>query len=415
MTSTLRGARVWPLALGCLVYLVVPKKSVAQVLLYQGVSFAALAVAVAGVHHYRPVRLKLWVALLAGQACWVVGDAASAWQLWVRHREPFPSVADVFFPSGYILLSLGLFWLVRGRQAGRDRAALLDAAIVAIGVGVLVAVFLITPIAEDSSQSVAGRVIGSAYPLGSLLLLVLLVRLSSTPGARTAAFRLLVTALVASLVADAGYNLITLTSSGVDTPRVLDATWLLFYVAMAATASHPSMRQLSEPAPERAEQLSPVRLAALIAAASLAPLTLLTQALLGQRPSSVIIALGSLALSLLVLTRMTGLLRQVRAQAVQLAALASLDALTGIANRRTWDLELSRACAAARDADEPLAVALMDLDHFKSYNDTHGHQEGDRLLREACMMWSGGLRPNDLIARYGGEEFAILMPGRSAA
>jgi diguanylate cyclase (GGDEF)-like protein len=414
MSSIRRAVIVGPLVLACLVYLVVPQKSVAQMLLYLVVAGVALIAAIVGVRRHRPVRRRLWVALLGGMASWVMGEAVWTWEVWVAHRQPFPSVADAFFLAGYVLFGLALFWLVRGRQPGRDRAALIDASVVAIGVGVLVAVFVITPIAADFSQSVSGRIIGSLYPLGDLLLLGMLVRLSSTPGARTAAFWLLVTAMTASLVADAGYNFITLTSSGSSTPRWLDATWLACYVALAATALHPSMRELSEPAPEREERLSRRRLLGLAAASSLAPLTLLTQATLGQRPSSVIIGMGSLALSALVLTRMAGLLRQVRAQAVQLAALASVDGLTGIPNRRTWDLELSRACAAARDAGHPLAVGLLDLDHFKAYNDTYGHQAGDELLREAVVQWSSGLRPGDLLARYGGEEFAVLLPGCDA-
>jgi diguanylate cyclase (GGDEF)-like protein len=55
-------------------------------------------------------------------------------------------------------------------------------------------------------------------------------------------------------------------------------------------------------------------------------------------------------------------------------------------------------------------VALLDLDHFKAYNDRHGHQAGDRLLKAAAAAWQGKLRKTDLLARYGGEEFAVLLP-----
>ena len=89
---------------------------------------------------------------------------------------------------------------------------------------------------------------------------------------------------------------------------------------------------------------------------------------------------------------------------------ARTDALTGLANRREWDdrvpLEIERAM---RD-HLPLALALIDLDHFKPYNDTFGHQAGDRLLRECAARWRGHLRANDTLARYGGEEFALLLP-----
>ncbi len=98
----------------------------------------------------------------------------------------------------------------------------------------------------------------------------------------------------------------------------------------------------------------------------------------------------------------------------QLAALARSDALTGVPNRRTWDYELSRACQPARDDDRPLTVAVLDLDHFKAYNDTHGHPAGDLLLKEATATWSQHLQPGEVLARYGGEEFAVLLPGHDA-
>jgi diguanylate cyclase (GGDEF)-like protein/PAS domain S-box-containing protein len=94
----------------------------------------------------------------------------------------------------------------------------------------------------------------------------------------------------------------------------------------------------------------------------------------------------------------------------QVEALARTDALTGVANRRVWDEELPKELARALRSGDPLCVAIMDLDHFKRYNDTHGHQGGDRLLKEAAAAWKATVRSTDLLARYGGEEFALLAP-----
>jgi diguanylate cyclase (GGDEF)-like protein len=66
--------------------------------------------------------------------------------------------------------------------------------------------------------------------------------------------------------------------------------------------------------------------------------------------------------------------------------------------------------ARAERYGQPLSVAFIDFDHFKRLNDRHGHQEGDRLLREAAAAWMEELRDVDLLARYGGEEFAMLLP-----
>jgi diguanylate cyclase (GGDEF)-like protein len=116
-------------------------------------------------------------------------------------------------------------------------------------------------------------------------------------------------------------------------------------------------------------------------------------------------------LFVLVVLRMSGLVAQVRDQATQLTALAHNDGLTGIPNRRAWDLELVRAMARARRDGHALNIGLLDLDYFKRYNDQHGHQAGDLQLKTAAAAWRARLREGDLLARYGGEEFAVLLPG----
>ena len=78
-------------------------------------------------------------------------------------------------------------------------------------------------------------------------------------------------------------------------------------------------------------------------------------------------------------------------------------------NRRLWDEALPRLVGLAKRDRKPLSVAIVDLDRFKSYNDAHGHQAGDRLLADAARAWSGELREGDLLARYGGEEFSLAL------
>jgi diguanylate cyclase (GGDEF)-like protein len=92
----------------------------------------------------------------------------------------------------------------------------------------------------------------------------------------------------------------------------------------------------------------------------------------------------------------------------QLTEFALTDELTGLPNRRAWDTCLEQAIHEA----EPICVAILDLDFFKAYNDDHGHQAGDRLLKEAAAAWRAELRPTDTLARYGGEEFVVLLHER---
>ena len=101
---------------------------------------------------------------------------------------------------------------------------------------------------------------------------------------------------------------------------------------------------------------------------------------------------------------------QKRAEAA-LKSLAASDGLTGLANRRSFDQTLAAEWARAERTKKPLSLALVDVDHFKLYNDLHGHQKGDECLRAvASILGETTLRPADLSARYGGEEFAVVMP-----
>lgn len=88
---------------------------------------------------------------------------------------------------------------------------------------------------------------------------------------------------------------------------------------------------------------------------------------------------------------------------------AITDRLTGAQNRRQWDNQIPRLIALAKREEKPLTIAMLDLDHFKNFNDTHGHQAGDRLLATAVANWRTQLREGDLLARYGGEEFTIAL------
>jgi diguanylate cyclase (GGDEF)-like protein/PAS domain S-box-containing protein len=99
----------------------------------------------------------------------------------------------------------------------------------------------------------------------------------------------------------------------------------------------------------------------------------------------------------------------------QLDGIARTDPLTGAHNRRALDERLVEEQARARRSGDELCLAMIDLDHFKRYNDAHGHQQGDRLLKEAVSAWLGEVRVTDTVARYGGEEFAIVLPACALA
>lgn len=104
--------------------------------------------------------------------------------------------------------------------------------------------------------------------------------------------------------------------------------------------------------------------------------------------------------------------KELEAKNSELERLSSLDGLTGIANRRIFDEFIRREwLRAARDGSS-IALILIDIDHFKKYNDGYGHQGGDDCLRKVARTLAATVkRPGDLVARYGGEEFVVVMPG----
>jgi diguanylate cyclase len=110
-------------------------------------------------------------------------------------------------------------------------------------------------------------------------------------------------------------------------------------------------------------------------------------------------------------------LKQIEAEREELLGkvqdMATHDSLTGLPNRRVLEEQLPREMARARRARLPLCVAIVDIDHFKTYNDTHGHLAGDEVLRECARAWDESLRGEDTIVRFGGEEFLVLLPGSS--
>jgi len=107
--------------------------------------------------------------------------------------------------------------------------------------------------------------------------------------------------------------------------------------------------------------------------------------------------------------------RELERLARKLEKMSNLDGLTGLANRRCFDDTLVKEWVRNGRADTPLGLLMVDIDHFKSYNDALGHVDGDSCLRAvANSIKSSVHRPGDLVARYGGEEFAIILPNTDA-
>jgi diguanylate cyclase len=89
---------------------------------------------------------------------------------------------------------------------------------------------------------------------------------------------------------------------------------------------------------------------------------------------------------------------------------ANIDDLTRVANRRCFDGELRKTAEQAEAERQPMSLLMLDIDRFKDFNDNHGHQAGDQVLRQVAQVLTSSVKGRDLVARYGGEEFAVILP-----
>jgi diguanylate cyclase (GGDEF)-like protein len=367
----------------------------------------------AGVRLHRPAGAAAFRWFAAGISLNALGTLVEAVMGKALHVETFPSVADVFYLALYPALVVGLLLLIRRRTSTREWGPLLDATTITTGLGLLSWVFVIHPAAGDRTLGLLGHVVSVAYPVCDVVLLAMMMRLLFGAGSRSPAFRLMAGSLLLFLGGDAAWAVVNQLgwTPGVHATHVLQMNFLVAYALFGAAALHPSVRELGEPAALHRPRLSPLQLGLLSCASLIAPAILAGEVARDRVTDGVAIVVGSVAMFLLVVTRMAQLLRRVEEQARQLRELAWIDELTGLPNRRAWSAELPHAIERARREDVPLTIAMIDLDYFKRFNDELGHQAGDRLLKGASAAWREELREVDQLARYGGDEFLLLLPG----
>jgi signal transduction histidine kinase len=277
-------------------------RGAAQNNLYDVIGVASALAIVLGVRLHRPDFPLPWLLFAAGNLFFAVADI-----IFNQLVNPAtPSVADWFYLAGYPVLAAGLVLLII-RGGGHHRvAALGEAAIVTFAFALFQWVWIVDRIV-DGGGSTASRAVDAAYPMMDVVLLAGLAGFFVTAAWRTPAFLLLVTSIVALLVADEVYGV---ASNSYRSGDVTDLGWLASYSLWAAAALHPSMRELSQPRRRRSTlRVHSVRIALLAAALLSAPLVLLVQYLRNAPLDPLAIVIASTAISIFVLLRLVGILR----------------------------------------------------------------------------------------------------------
>jgi diguanylate cyclase (GGDEF)-like protein len=394
-------------------YRLVPSTADQAALIYPAYGLAAFAAVLIAIQRRAPARRRSWQAIAIALGLMSTGDFIYSFLAVNSAVIPDPSPADVCFLAAYGFLGAGILGLVRGRTTTGRRTALIDAAIVTMGVAAVFWVTIMLPSITDATDP-AVIAVSLAYPSIDLLLLLVIAHTLLTGAARPRFLQLLIAGLAIYGVSETIYSLALIDDSYVFGNPV-DLGWIVGIQLIGVAAFHPSAQQDAIPVATTETRLTRPRLILLAFAALLAPAIVLIEVTQGNTN-----AVGGLVVSWtilfgLVMVRLAttvdelgdSLLLRRRLQD-DLTYQATHDPLTGLANRTLFE----RSLAAALDADASgTAVIFLDLDDFKTVNDTLGHPTGDALLQTIGRRLKRDLREGDLAARLGGDEFAVLIQG----
>jgi diguanylate cyclase (GGDEF)-like protein len=357
--------------------------------------------------------------LLAGSAvAWGLGQASWTWSELVLHRAvPFPSSADVGFLAAVPLLIAAVvsFPAPHLRRIGRTRATI-DGCIAASALLFMAFSTVLADLHTTVGGGVVAWLLAAIYPTADLLVLAVVLASADRRGGRWSGPLPLIGAGAAALaVADAAFAVLAVESAYGPNP-VTDGGWPIGFLLIGLAA-------LRAPADDRAARPPDSRLRAPLypyLAVLPALASYVFHAVTGARSSAVVGVLGGCVVSLLVLRQVLTLLENRQLTDEMAAALATLrhreeelehqaahDPLTGLANRTLLRERMERAlsCASGRR----VAVLLIDLDDFKTVNDSLGHDVGDHLLVLVAERLRRCVDDRDTVARLGGDEFAVLV------
>jgi diguanylate cyclase len=371
--------------------------------LYNGVGLLSLLGTIFGIKFHRPAHRAPWVLFALGQASFLTGDVLYYWLETHNETVPVPSIADVFYLMMYPLVLAGLALKIRKNSNGtKDWAGLIDTGIFGIAMFSVLWVLVMDTYVPIAGNATIERIILLGYPVMDLAVLFMALRLAVVLHRAHKSLTLIIGALVFLVIADVQYGMQN-AKGQFQTGSIIDAFWLGFYVFFALAALHPSTAQALPSDSSQFARISNLRLTLMF----LATLTVPFIDLLWGTPSDRFVTLISSALLFaLMLGRVLGLVRTVEQGRELLHSEARHDPLTGLANRTQFS---ERTLLSLKGGANSMAVLLIDLDDFKTINDSLGHEAGDEVLVEVASRIRRCIRETDVAARLGGDEFAVLI------
>ena len=309
----------------------------AQGLLVQLIGWAAVVAAFAGIRRWGPPRRLPWYCLTAAAVMFLLaGMTRAVHSVLSGENYPFPSPADVFFVLGYVAIIGGELVLIRFRTADAERDHLVDAAIVAAGIGLVAWAALLAPYARDGSIAPIDRGVNIGFSLLTLAVLTTTARLASGPGARNPSYYFLAGCLALVFLGDL---LAVFETTNADTDGFILALTPFSYVLFGTAVLHPSMTRLTDPPLDPDVQLTWRRQALLAAALLMAPGVLVWQLARDKPIDLPVVVTGSVVLSLLVLARLSGLVRAKERNAIRERVLREAGAALVVATSRAEILD----------------------------------------------------------------------------